>query len=61
VVLAHNLTPSDTAQMNRVNVLGFGTEVGGRTSHTAIIARSLAIPRLSACTPCWIRLKMAPR
>jgi phosphotransferase system enzyme I (PtsI) len=44
VVLAHNLTPSDTAQMNRVNVLGFGTEAGGRTSHTAIIARSLTIP-----------------
>ncbi len=44
VVFAHNLTPSDTAQMNRANVLGFGTEAGGRTSHTAIIARSLSIP-----------------
>jgi phosphoenolpyruvate-protein phosphotransferase (PTS system enzyme I) len=44
VVLAHNLTPSDTAQLNRENVLGFGTEAGGRTSHTAILARSLAIP-----------------
>lgn len=44
VVFSHNLTPSDTAQMIRANVLGFGTEAGGRTSHTAIIARSLAIP-----------------
>lgn len=44
IVFAHNLTPSDTAQMNRANVLGFGTETGGRTSHTAIIARSLGIP-----------------
>ena len=44
VVLAHTITPSDTAQMNRANVLGFGTETGGRTSHAAIMARSLAIP-----------------
>lgn len=44
VVLAHTVTPSDTAQMNRANVLGFGTETGGRTSHAAIMARSLAIP-----------------
>ncbi len=44
VVLAHTVTPSDTAQMNRQNVLGFATEVGGRTSHAAIMARSLAIP-----------------
>ncbi len=44
VVLAHNLTPSDTAEMNRAHVLGFGTEAGGKTSHTAIMARSLNIP-----------------
>lgn len=44
VLLAHNLTPSDTAQLNRELVLGFGTDVGSRTSHTAIMARSLAIP-----------------
>jgi phosphoenolpyruvate-protein phosphotransferase (PTS system enzyme I) len=44
VVLAHAVSPSDTAQMNRANVLGFATEVGGRTSHAAILARSLAIP-----------------
>jgi len=42
VVIAKNLTPSDTARMKRV--LGFATEVGGTTSHTAIIAREYGIP-----------------
>lgn len=46
IVLAHNLSPSDTAQMNRQHVLAFGTEMGGRTSHTAIIARSLGLPAI---------------
>ncbi len=44
VVIAHDISPSDTAQMNREFVTGFATDVGGRTSHTAIMARSLAIP-----------------
>ncbi len=44
VVLAHNLTPSETAGLNREFVLGFATEVGGRTSHTAILAAALEIP-----------------
>jgi len=44
VLVAHNLTPSDTAQLNRQLVLGFATDVGSRTSHTAIMARSMAIP-----------------
>jgi phosphotransferase system enzyme I (PtsI) len=44
IVVAHNLTPSDTAQLNRDLVLGFATDVGSRTSHTAIMARSLNIP-----------------
>src|SRR4029079_5648658 len=42
--IAHNLTPSDTAQLNRTLVLGFATDVGSKTSHTAIMARSLNIP-----------------
>ncbi len=46
IVLAHNLTPSDTAQIDRNFVLGFCTEVGGKTSHTAIMARSLNIPAI---------------
>ncbi len=44
VVLAHNLTPSETANLNRDFVLGFATEVGGHTSHTAILAGALEIP-----------------
>jgi phosphotransferase system enzyme I (PtsI) len=44
VLVAHNLTPSDTAQLNRQLVLGFATDVGSRTSHTAIMARSMNIP-----------------
>jgi phosphotransferase system enzyme I (PtsI) len=44
IVVAHNITPSDTAMLNRQMVLGFATDVGSRTSHTAIMARSLSIP-----------------
>src|SRR4051794_36087494 len=44
ILLAHNITPSDTATMNRKYVLGMATDLGSRTSHTAIMARSLGIP-----------------
>ena len=44
VVLANNLTPSETASLNTDFVLGFATEVGGHTSHTAILAGALEIP-----------------
>ncbi|PYL57990.1 MAG: phosphoenolpyruvate--protein phosphotransferase [Verrucomicrobia bacterium] len=44
ILIAHNLTPSDTASINRANVLGIATDVGSRTSHAAILARSLNIP-----------------
>ncbi|SNS64696.1 phosphoenolpyruvate--protein phosphotransferase [Anaerovirgula multivorans] len=44
ILIAHDLTPSDTATMNKEKVLGFLTNIGGRTSHTAIMARSLEIP-----------------
>jgi len=44
IIVEHDLTPSDTAQMDRSNVLGFITEIGGRTSHSAIMARTLEIP-----------------
>ncbi|MBI1911845.1 MAG: phosphoenolpyruvate--protein phosphotransferase [Deltaproteobacteria bacterium] len=44
IVIAHDLAPTDTAQMVKGTVLGFLTDVGGRTSHTAIMARSLEIP-----------------
>lgn len=44
IIVAHDLTPSDTAMLNKDYVLGFTTDVGGSTSHTAIMARSLGIP-----------------
>lgn len=44
VIIAEDLTPSDTAQLNREFVQGFATDIGGRTSHSAIMARSLEIP-----------------
>ncbi|MGB9880411.1 MAG: phosphoenolpyruvate--protein phosphotransferase, partial [Anaerolineae bacterium] len=44
IIIARDLTPSDTAQMNKRMVLGFCTATGGLTSHTAIIARILGIP-----------------
>ncbi|CAM3761302.1 phosphoenolpyruvate--protein phosphotransferase [Mesobacillus thioparans] len=44
VIVAEDLTPSDTAQLNRQFVKGFTTNIGGRTSHSAIMARSMEIP-----------------
>jgi phosphotransferase system enzyme I (PtsI) len=44
IVVSHDLTPSNTAQLDRRNVLGFATDVGSRTSHTAIMARSWRLP-----------------
>ncbi|WP_371362757.1 phosphoenolpyruvate--protein phosphotransferase [Sporomusa rhizae] len=44
IVVAHDLTPSDTAQLDPSLVLGFAAESGGRTSHSAILARTLGIP-----------------
>jgi len=44
ILVAYDLSPSDTAVMHRKNVIGFATDIGGRTSHTAIMAKSLEIP-----------------
>lgn len=44
VILSHDLSPADTARMRKEKVKAFATDVGGRTSHTAIMARSLEIP-----------------
>lgn len=46
VLIAHDLTPSDTATMDKKKVLGFLTNIGGRTSHTAIMSRTLEIPAI---------------
>ncbi len=44
LIVAHELSPAETMQMDRSKILGFITDKGGRTSHTAILARSLGIP-----------------
>ena len=48
IIVAHDLTPSDTSQIDKKKVLGFITEIGGRTSHSAIMARTLEIPAIVA-------------
>ena len=48
IIVADDLTPSDTAQLNKY-VKGFATNIGGRTSHSAIMARSLEIPAVVSC------------
>ena len=49
IIVAHDLTPSDTAQLDRKLTKGFVTEIGGRTSHSAIMARSMEIPAIVGC------------
>ncbi len=50
IVVAHDLTPSDTAQLDKQFAKGFVTEIGSRTSHSAIMARSLEIPAIVGCS-----------
>ncbi|HHV11912.1 MAG TPA: phosphoenolpyruvate--protein phosphotransferase, partial [Clostridiales bacterium] len=52
IIVAHDLLPSDTATLDRVNVLGIITELGSATSHTAIIANSYRIPAISGVDNC---------
>jgi phosphotransferase system enzyme I (PtsI) len=46
IIVAHDLTPSDTAQLNKKYVKAFVTDIGGRTAHSAIMARTLEIPAI---------------
>lgn len=57
IVVAHDLSPSDTAQLDPEMVLGFATDIGGRTSHSAIIARSLDIPAVVGLKDITSRVK----
>ena len=52
IILAHDLTPGETARLNTDFVLGFATEVGGHTSHTAILAGALGIPAVVGLGRC---------
>lgn len=57
ILVAHDLTPSDTATMNPKMVLGFLTDIGGRTSHTSIMARTLEIPAVVGLTDITLKVK----
>ncbi|RJP27951.1 MAG: phosphoenolpyruvate--protein phosphotransferase [Candidatus Omnitrophota bacterium] len=57
VVVAHDLSPSDTAAMRKQNVCGFITDIGGKTSHTAIMAKALEIPAVVGVEEATSRIK----
>ncbi|MDD4954556.1 MAG: phosphoenolpyruvate--protein phosphotransferase [Candidatus Omnitrophica bacterium] len=57
IIVAHDLSPSQTASLPKENLLGFVTDVGGRTSHTTIIARSLGIPAVVGLEVATINIK----
>ncbi|MHC0038920.1 phosphoenolpyruvate--protein phosphotransferase [Pseudoneobacillus sp. C159] len=57
IIVAEDLTPSDTAQLNRQYVKGFTTNIGGRTSHSAIMARSLEIPAVVGTKKATLEIK----
>ncbi|MEW6100682.1 MAG: phosphoenolpyruvate--protein phosphotransferase [Candidatus Omnitrophota bacterium] len=57
IVVAHDLSPSDTAAMHKQNVAGFVTDIGGKTSHTAIMAKALEIPAVVGAEDATSRIK----
>ena len=57
VIVAHDISPSDTASLDRARVLGFCTAAGGPTSHTAIIARALSLPAIVSAGPAVLDLE----
>ncbi|MDP2939216.1 MAG: phosphoenolpyruvate--protein phosphotransferase [Candidatus Omnitrophota bacterium] len=57
IIVAHDLSPSDTASMHRQNVIAFATDVGSRTSHTAIMAKSLGIPAVVGLEEATFKVK----
>ena len=56
ILVAYDLTPSETAQLNLEKVLGFITDIGGRTSHTSIMARSLELPAIVGTNDVTVRV-----
>ncbi|MGY8673357.1 MAG: phosphoenolpyruvate--protein phosphotransferase [Verrucomicrobiia bacterium] len=61
IIISHDLAPSTTAILDTEKVLGFGTEIGGKTSHTAILARSLRIPAVVGLKKIVSRLQSGQR
>ena len=56
VIVSHDLSPSDTASMYNKNILAFVTDIGGRTSHTAIMAKSLGVPAVVSLKDATLRI-----
>ena len=61
VIVAEEMTPSDTAQLNKKYALGFVTEIGGKTSHAAIMAVALGLPAVVGCTGVMAACKQGDR
>ncbi|MBO7698600.1 MAG: phosphoenolpyruvate--protein phosphotransferase, partial [Erysipelotrichaceae bacterium] len=61
VIVAEEMTPSDTAQLNKKYALGFVTEIGGKTSHAAIRAVALGLPAVVGCTGVMAACKQGDR
>lgn len=57
VLVAHDISPSDTAAMHKENVCGFVTDIGGKTSHTAIMAKALEIPAVVGLEEVTLQIK----
>ncbi len=56
IIIAHDLSPSDTASMYNKNIIAFATDIGGRTSHTAIMAKSLGVPAVVGLKDATLRI-----
>ena len=57
VVIAHNLFPSDTINLKRKQVLGFATDIGGKTSHTALLAQTMQMPAVVGLSQATAQIK----
>lgn len=57
VVIAHNLFPSDTIHLKRKSVLGFATDIGGKTSHTALLAQNMQMPAVVGLSQATAQIK----
>ncbi len=57
IIIGHDLSPSDTASMYNKNIIGFATDIGGKTSHTAIMAKSLGVPAVVGLKDATLRIR----
>ncbi|MFC1631713.1 phosphoenolpyruvate--protein phosphotransferase [Candidatus Omnitrophota bacterium] len=61
IIIAYDLSPSDTASMHKERVIGFVTDIGGKTSHTAIMAKALEIPAVVGLEEATLKIKTGDR